>query len=203
MKLGTKLKYLNKDIINLKNLATADLNQSMQERLDLVVKDGKLNDAAVCHASKLNPDYKSFLKCSDLLEVIFRDISKFDVQNSIISSLLTQIELSKITPKDIKSLRNNRSNNDDDDNVRPNLPSLPPPDAPGFLLQAPPRYFYNLTPLLPDLSSTSILVHHRLLFLMSVNHHLQTLYPNKFDNVLRELTQERPKEKMVISDNLH
>lgn len=148
-------------------------------------------------------NYKSFLKYCNLLEVIFRDISKFDVQNPIISSLLTQIESSKITPKDIKSLRNDRNNNDDNDNVGPNLPSPPPPDASGFLLKAPPRYFYNLTPLLPDLSSTSDISSPSPFVLMSVNHHLQTLYPNKFDNVLRELTQERPEEKMVISDNLH
>ena len=73
-----------------------------------MVTDGKLNDAAVCHASALNPDYKNFLKYYNLPEVVFKDISKFDVQNPIIGSLLTQIESSKITSKGIKILRNHR-----------------------------------------------------------------------------------------------
>ena len=68
-------------------LATGDLNQSIQESLDLMVTDGILNDAAVCHASDLNPDYKKFLKYSNPLEIVFKDISKFDVQNPIIGSL--------------------------------------------------------------------------------------------------------------------
>ena len=85
-----------KDFINSRKdlqkflLATGDLGGSIQESLNLVVTDGKLNNAAVRRA--LDPTYKNVLQKPNPLEVVFKDILKFDTQYPIKSSLLTQIE---------------------------------------------------------------------------------------------------------------
>ena len=61
--------------------------------------------AADWHASELNPQSHFFKKINENPpDVVFKDIVKFDAQNSIIGSLLTQIESSKVTLKGIKTL---------------------------------------------------------------------------------------------------
>ena len=57
---------------------------------NLLVTDARLNDVDV--RNKLNPVYKNFLQRQNPYEIVFRDISKFNWQNPIIESLLTEIE---------------------------------------------------------------------------------------------------------------
>ena len=83
-------------------LATGDLNGSIHENLDLVVTGGHLNDAAVWQKSDLSPQTDFFKKNLNPLDAIFKNIAKFNAENTIIVSLLTQTEPSKIKPKDKK-----------------------------------------------------------------------------------------------------
>ena len=70
-------------------LAACDLSVSIQESLELVVSNGRLNDGtAVCHESDLNPTTNFFKQNNNPLDVVHRTQAKFDVQNSIIGSLL-------------------------------------------------------------------------------------------------------------------
>ena len=84
-------------------LTTGDLNDSIQESLDLVVNDGRLNDGtAVCHESGLSTTTIFFKQNNNPLDVVYKNEAKFHIQNPIIGSLLKQIDSSKITSKGIK-----------------------------------------------------------------------------------------------------
>ena len=62
----------------------------MQESLNYVVTDRKLNNASVRHS--LDPKLgKNVMQKPNLLDLVFRDIAKFDTQNPIVGDLLKQI----------------------------------------------------------------------------------------------------------------
>lgn len=70
-------------------LAGCDLSDSIQESLELVVSNGSLNDGTVvCHEFDLNPTTNFFKQNNNPLDVVYRTQANFDVQNSIIGSLL-------------------------------------------------------------------------------------------------------------------
>ena len=100
----SSIKYVinNREELQKYLLATGGFNNSIQKSLDLVVTDSHLNDAAVWHKSDLNPQTDFFKKYQNPLDVVFKDIAKFNAQNAIIGTLLTEIESSKIKPKSIK-----------------------------------------------------------------------------------------------------
>ena len=75
-------------------LATGLLNNSIQDSLDMIVTDGKFNSASVKRA--LDTKYPLVMKKSNPIEVVFKDKAKFDIKNSIISTVLTQIQSGKI-----------------------------------------------------------------------------------------------------------
>ena len=86
-------------------LATGDLSDSIQESLDLVVSNSRLNDGtAVSHEFDLNPATKFFKQNNDPFDVVYRKQAKFDVQNRIIGTLLEQIDTSKIMPSGVKKV---------------------------------------------------------------------------------------------------
>ena len=66
-------------------LATGDVGKSIQESLNSVVTDGKLNDAIIRHA--LDTKDKHILADPNPLQVTFKDIKKFDAQSPIIRRL--------------------------------------------------------------------------------------------------------------------
>ena len=78
-------------------LATEDLNKTIQDSLQLAVIHGKLNDAAVVrHVSERNdPNYNFFKKNDNPLDVLYKEQARFDVQNSVIGSLLKEINRGK------------------------------------------------------------------------------------------------------------
>ena len=82
--------------------ATEDLNRSLEDSLQLLVGHGKINDATkVRHEfERNNADLKFFQQNDNPLDVLFKEKSKFDVQNPIIGSLLEEIKKGKITDKD-------------------------------------------------------------------------------------------------------
>ena len=74
-------------------LATGILKDSIQDSLDMIVTDAKFNNASV--RTVLDTKYPSVMKKSNPIDVAFKDKAKFDFQNPIIGTLLTQIESGK------------------------------------------------------------------------------------------------------------
>ena len=136
----------------------------MQENINMHVTRGRLNNASF--RQKFDPIAKKIFRRQNPLELVFKDISTFDAQNSIVGSLLKELDIGK---KDIAStliknvtnsvdieiqsrlntLKNNENNFDS--NFRPppppppsqgSLPSLrpspPPSNRPRFSSTAPP-----------------------------------------------------------------
>ena len=65
-----------------------------------MVTDGKLNDSIICHV--LDTKDKYILADPNPLQVTFRDIKISDALNPIIGKVLTQIETSTLSDKNIK-----------------------------------------------------------------------------------------------------
>ena len=68
----------------------------------MIVTEGKFKDASV--RRMLHTKYPSLIKKSNPIDVVFKYKAKFDTQNPIIGTLLTQIESRKW--KDEKSIEN-------------------------------------------------------------------------------------------------
>ena len=117
-------------------LATDLLKDSIQDSFDMIVTNGKFNNAS--DRRRLDTKYTSVMKKSNPIDVVFKD--KFHTQNPITGMLLTKIQSGKIkTEKAIENLlkeapsvkdlqiaeqlerlkqykkRNNNDDNDDDD----------------------------------------------------------------------------------------
>ena len=80
-------------------LANGNVGKSIQENLNAVVMDGRLNDAIICHA--LDKTDKNILADRNPLQVTFKDVKKFNTQNPIVGKLLTQTESIKLTDRNI------------------------------------------------------------------------------------------------------
>ena len=77
-------------------LATSDYGRELQEDLNPVVGyDEKFNNAIVRHA--LDRKDASVMQNPNRLNLIFRDVKKFDMQNPIIGKIATQVKASKLT----------------------------------------------------------------------------------------------------------
>ena len=74
-------------------LVTWLLKDSIQDSLDMIVTDGKFNNVSVRRT--LDTKYLSVMKKSNPIDVAFKDKAKFDTQNPIIRTLLTQIQSGK------------------------------------------------------------------------------------------------------------
>ena len=121
----------------------------------MMVTNGGFNDAAVRRESDLK--YPSIMKKSNPIDVVFKDKAKFDVQNSIIGSLVAQVHENKTNEKAIlnqlsgapstkdielaerlaklrgetnNNNNNNNNNDNNDNNFSPFLPPLPLPPTP-------------------------------------------------------------------------
>ena len=70
-------------------MATGLLQDSIQQSLDMVVTDGFLNNAAV--RKELDQEYRTLMKKSNPVNVIFKDKAYFDTQNLIIDLLAAQV----------------------------------------------------------------------------------------------------------------
>ena len=70
-------------------LVTGLLKDSIQDSLDMIVTDGIFNNASVRRV--LDTKYPSVMKKSNPIDDVFKDKAKFDTQNHIIRTLLTQI----------------------------------------------------------------------------------------------------------------
>ena len=131
------------------HLATGLLQDSVQQSLNVKVTNGGFNDAAV--RRELDLKYPSIMKKLNPIDFDFKDEAKFDVQNPIIGSLVTQVQKNKTNEKAIlnqvsgvpstkdielaKRLVNlrgetNNNNNNNNNNFPPFLPPLPLPTTP-------------------------------------------------------------------------
>ena len=70
-------------------MATDLLQDSIQENLDMIVTDVGFNNASIRRA--LDMKFPSVMKKPNPVEVMFKDKSKFDVQNSVVGSLIRQV----------------------------------------------------------------------------------------------------------------
>ena len=78
-------------------MATGDLNDSIQQSLNLIVSDRKLNEG-MSDRRLLDPKFpKNVMQKPNPVGFVFRDIAKFDTQNPIIGNLLNQIQSQKLT----------------------------------------------------------------------------------------------------------
>ena len=75
-------------------MVTSLLKDSIQDSLNMIVSDdGKLSDAAV--RRQLDTEFPSVMRKPIPFDAVFKDQAKSDTQNSVISLLLTQIEIGK------------------------------------------------------------------------------------------------------------
>lgn len=77
----------------------------------MIMTERKLNNAAVRY--KLDPLYKNVLQRQNSYKLAFRNISTFDGQNPVIESLLSKIQIGKITEKTFKNILNKAPNTKD------------------------------------------------------------------------------------------
>ena len=82
--------------------ATSDYGRNIQEKINAVVADGKLNQAVVRRA--LDKKNKEVFESPIPLSVSFKDAKKFDIQNPVIWNLLSQLNANKISDAKVKQL---------------------------------------------------------------------------------------------------
>ena len=80
-------------------LATSDFAKGMQEDLNLHVTRDRLNNASF--RQKLDQYQKLVFRRQNPIELVFEDISNFDVQNPVTGSLLCELDVGK---KDVARL---------------------------------------------------------------------------------------------------
>ena len=90
----------NRDDLKRWILATSDYGRELQEDLNAIVGyDEKFNNAIVRHA--LDRKDASVMQIPNPLNVTFRDVKKFDMQNPITGKIATQVKASKLTEEQI------------------------------------------------------------------------------------------------------
>ena len=124
-------------------LATDLFQDSVQQSLGMIVTDGGFNDATV--RRELDLKYPSIMKKPNPVDVVFKDQTKFDVQNPKVGSLVAQVQQNKTNEKAILNqlsgasstkdielaerlakLRSETNNNNNNNYCPPFLPRPPP-----------------------------------------------------------------------------
>ena len=82
----------NEDVKNYL-LASSKLGQHMQEDIDMYITKDRSNEASF--RCKLNPMFKNLMRRQNGLELVFKDVSTFNPQNSMMGSLIKEIEIGK------------------------------------------------------------------------------------------------------------
>ena len=70
-------------------LARDLLQDSIQKNLNMIVTNGSFNNTSIRRV--LDTKFPSVMKKLNPVEVLFKDKSKFDVQNPFVGSLITQV----------------------------------------------------------------------------------------------------------------
>ena len=74
-------------------LATSDFAKGIQTNINHYVTQDRINNAGF--REKLDPISKNVIRRNNPLELVFEDISTFDVENPIVGSLLTELDVKK------------------------------------------------------------------------------------------------------------
>ena len=179
----------------------------------MIVTDGGFNNASICRV--LDTKFPSVMKKPNPVEVIFKDKSKFDVQNPVVSLLIMQVVDNKKKEKkifraldqapsikdldiekrfrELKNFNEGHNNDDDDDDDDNNTGKSPRGNLP--LLQYPSSSSRRDEPSLPSTPPISpeapLNVTQRFL-----------LRPQKLAEAIgQELTATRP-QKITLSDKI-
>ena len=70
-------------------LASSNEGKIIQNNINMIGKDDRFNDVRM--RDMLNPVYKNVMRKQNPIEIVFKDISKFDTQNPITFTLLSKI----------------------------------------------------------------------------------------------------------------
>ena len=81
-------------------LATSGYADFIQEKINTIVEDGKYHHAMVRRA--LDEKNKGHLQYGTPLSITFKDAKKIDIQNPVISGLLSQVEAYKLEDNILK-----------------------------------------------------------------------------------------------------
>ena len=74
-------------------MATDLLQDSIQQNLNMIVRDGDFNTASI--RKELDTKYPSVMKKLNPIDAIFKDKAKFDVQNPVVGSLAALVQENK------------------------------------------------------------------------------------------------------------
>ena len=74
-------------------LATSDFAKSIQTDINHYVTKDRINDASF--RQRLDPISKNILRRQNPLELVFENISTFEAENSIVGTLLREIDIQK------------------------------------------------------------------------------------------------------------
>ena len=85
--------HLPKEDVQKYILATSGFAKSIQTGINYYVTRDRINDSSF--RQKLDPISNNVLRRQNPLELVFEDISTFDVENPIVGSLLIEIDLKK------------------------------------------------------------------------------------------------------------
>ena len=203
-------------------LATSNFIKGIQTDINHYVTKDRINNASF--RQKLDPISKNILRRQNALELVFEDISTFDAENPIVSSLFKELDVGK---KDLASefikkaprqpdpdyrLRQRLENlidrkdpfdNDNNNNLSPPPSPLPPssffvpppPQPPQPPLQPPPPSTFRIPPLPPPPSYQTPFFQQQPLFNFS-----QPSGPgnNIFGSQVQELVrEEKPKSRLL------
>ena len=74
-------------------LATSDFSKGIQNDINHYVTRDRINSSSF--RQKLDPIAKNIIRRQNPVELVFEDVSTFDAKNSIVGSLLRELDVSK------------------------------------------------------------------------------------------------------------
>ena len=74
-------------------LATSDFSKGIQNDINNYVTRDRINSSSF--RQKLDPIAKNIIRRQNPVELVFEDVSTFDAKNSIVGSLLRELDVSK------------------------------------------------------------------------------------------------------------
>ena len=83
-------------------LAASNYGRNIQENINAVVADGKINQAVICRV--LDQKNKAAFESPISLSATFNNAKKIDIQNPVVENLLSQVNTNKISDAKVKQL---------------------------------------------------------------------------------------------------
>ena len=80
-------------------LATNDFGEEIQGELDLYITNNRLNKASF--RRRFDPISKNIIRNKNPIELLFKDVKYFDAQNTVIGSLIKEVDVGEKKKKDL------------------------------------------------------------------------------------------------------